>query len=148
MSRSVDTAAPTGQTPLPEGEEIARHCGSAEEESRAGLANDSSGSSAGSTTGIAAGSTLRDIVRASARIRLDLADLAVDRQEHIKRRCGGVEAGCPACLARQGLFDAQRACVTAMNAATRFCWRIDADTYDAYVIAHGCAPQGADWKPN
>ena len=148
MSRSVDTVAPTEQTPLLEGEEITRHSGTAEEESHGMLANVTGGSAASSTTGSATASTLRDIVRASARLRLDLADLAIDRLEHIKRRCGGIEGDCPACTARQRLFDAQRACVTALNASTRFCWRIDADTYDACMVAHGRPPKGVEWKPN
>lgn len=146
MSENLPVAL-TGPTPRPEGEEGARHTGSAGEESRAPLANESRGSSSGSTTQAATGRLL-DIVRASSRIRLDLADLAVDRAEHIKRRCGGVEAGCPACLARRDLGQTQRLVAAALNAATRLCWRVDADTYDACMLKEGRAPKGAEWKPN
>lgn len=144
MTRKLSSTR-NGRTPAPVGEEIAGHTGSAGEESPAGLANDSGGQSPDSTTRV--DDSFRDIVRASARIQLDLADLALDRHEHIKRRCGGIEGACPACVARQALWAAQRQCATAMNAATRLCWRVDADTLDRFQVQANRPPKGAEWKP-
>lgn len=89
--------------------------------------------------------TEREIVRATCRIQIELSDLAEDKKAHIKKLCGGVEK-CAACRARRDLEDTRRRCVTAMNAATRTYWRLDADSLDAYLAEHGELPKkGKDW---
>lgn len=147
----------TGETPLPEGERVDGHNGlSAVEESPSKLAISTRGRSLGSTTQAGDPSltdetvtdSFLDIVRASGRIKLDLASLAVDRTEHIKRRCGGIEAGCPACIAQKTLFDTQREVARCLNAATRLCWRVDADTLDHALVCGQPVPKGAEWKPD
>lgn len=91
---------------------------------------------------------LADIVRASCRIRVDAAaliDTKDQRSAHYKRRCGGAES-CAACALIQALHTDQRAAVRAANVALRAYWRADSDLLDRYLLEHGRAPKGKEWR--
>ena len=135
-----------GSTSRPEGEQATGHAGAqvTGEASPAALANlPPHGGTATNTPDV---SPLVPIVRCTCRIQLDVAELAVDRQEHIKKRCGGAEGGCHACEMYRDLKAAQQAAVTAINAATRAHWRADADLIDRFLLTKGRAPKGAEWR--
>lgn len=100
-----------------------------------------------SVTGVEA-SPDKDIIRATCKIRLDLADLIATkdaRDAHYKRKCGGAEA-CPACAAQKVLRECRRECARVANASMRLRSLLDGFLVDRYQVTHGRAPKGAEWK--
>lgn len=89
---------------------------------------------------------MTDIVRATCRIQLDLAELCEtpeQREQHRKRACG---ESCPACAAAKTLRSIRRECARVANVALRLRWSADAELIDRYQIAHGRAPKGKEWE--
>lgn len=104
---------------------------------------DGLGSDAASST-----ETETELVRATARLQLDLSDLCDGeeaRQAHRRRQCGG-EAVCTACAAAKTLRQARREAARVANVALRLRWAADAELIDRYSLAHGRAPKGREWE--
>lgn len=101
---------------------------------------------AGPLTGTGAKKTQPlEVVRATGRLRIELDRLADDPKEHRKRRCGGAEGGCQACLLARDLHQSRADAVKLTNICLRLLWRVDSDVLDRYLTTHGRAPKGAEW---
>lgn len=108
----------------------------------------SSGVASSTAAGITLGET-RDIVRATCKIRIDLADLCPTkeaRDAHFKRKCGLAEGGCPACLAQQIFRSSRREAARVANASIRMRSLMDGFLVDRYQYQQGRPPKGAEWK--
>lgn len=92
--------------------------------------------------------TENELVRATARLQLDLSDLCETeeaRQAHRRRQCGG-ETACAACAASKTLRQARRDAARVANVSMRLRWAADAELIDRYSLAHGRAPKGREWE--
>ena len=90
----------------------------------------------------------KDIVRATCKIKIDLADLCKDkdtRDQHFKKKCGGPEA-CPACHAQMVFRSARREAARVANASMRMRALMDGLLVDRYQYEQGRAPKGGEWK--
>lgn len=90
----------------------------------------------------------KDIIRATCKIKIDLADLCVtadERSLHIKRKCGG-PVSCAACSAQAVFRSTRRECARVANASMRMRSLMDGLLVDRYQFQHGRAPKGAEWK--
>ncbi len=90
----------------------------------------------------------KDIVRATCKIKLDLADLCLTkeaRDAHLKRKCGGAEA-CAACSAQQVFRTARREGARVANASIRMRSLMDGFLSDRYQYEQGRPPKGAEWR--
>lgn len=113
------------------------------------------GSPPGSSSGVASSESAaedlaegKDIVRATCKIKVDLADLIEGkeaRDDHFKRRCGGPEK-CPACRAQQIFRMCRREAARCANASMRMRTILDGFLVDRYQLAEQRAPKGAEWK--
>lgn len=104
---------------------------------------------ASSTAAVLTLGETRDIVRATCKIKIDLADLCPTkdaRDAHFKRKCGLAEGGCPACLAQQIFRSARREAARVANASIRMRSLMDGFLIDRYQYQHGRPPKGAEWK--
>lgn len=91
----------------------------------------------------------KDIVRATCKIKIDLADLCPTkdaRDAHFKRKCGGHEGGCPACSAQQVLRTCRREAARVANASIRMRSLMDGFLIDRYQYEHGRIPKGGEWR--
>lgn len=106
-------------------------------------------SAAASNTVVSTGES-KDIVRATCKIKVDLADLCPTKEArdlHFKKRCGGpVDGGCPACRAQQIFRACRREAARVANASIRMRTLMDGLLVDRYQYQHGRAPKGAEWK--
>lgn len=138
----------SGSSLRPEGEKASGHASEAGEVSPRTLANQEpkgSNLTAPVTPSLEPASEDEyEIVRATARIPFDLADLAEDRKAHIGRKCGGLDV-CTACRTLHGLRDVRASVVRAMNAAMRLHVRVDADAVDRIALAEHRSPNADEW---
>lgn len=152
-----------GLTSQPESETDARHAGASTagvgEVSREPLANlgelayptpsfppgETPGLSEGGSSESTSDDTEMVIVRATSKIRVDLADIATDREAHIRRQCGKKEGGCLACLAAARLYESRNLVAALFNVAVRLYWRIDSALIDRYRLTRGRPPKGPEW---
>ena len=153
MSRMIETKEPVtgvvfGPTARPEGEEIMRHASTTGEASRKMLAKDSTSTRprkrdqhapvAGSSVSIncnicglgADACTCTKITRATSKIPIE--PWRIGAEGHHQKKCG---LDCPGCKLYKSLYDAQRACATAMNVMIRAYWRADADALEPLLAS-------------
>ena len=82
----------------------------------------------------------REIVRSSTKFRVEPWRLAEDPEAHKSKTCGGAEH-CSACHLYEVLRLTQRESAQAANLITRYIWKREGETLDAFLIKHGRAPQ-------
>lgn len=145
---------PDGVTTHPEGETATGHDACVEESPDLALAN----GAGGGATPAAEGASF-DLVRNSGKFEVDLADLAYDRQAHIRGTCdarAAKRAGkkldgaptCRACLLFDLLYQVRRDIHRVQNKIVRELWRLDAAALDRTADELGRFPISTkEWKP-
>lgn len=89
-----------------------------------------------------------DIVRATCKIKIDLADLCPTKEArdlHFKKKCGGPEA-CAACRAQKIFRDCRREAARVANASIRMRSLMDGLLVDRIQFQEGRAPKAAEWR--
>lgn len=133
---------------LVESGEVSRNDALANIEVNSSLTTSSPATEKGSGVGSSTVAEMHDIVRATCKIKIDLADLCVtseERHAHFKRQCGGAEK-CLACNAQKVLRSSRREAARVANASIRMRSLMDGALVDRYQYQHGRAPKGAEWK--